>query len=391
MMDERYVRIDGTQLSEALQLCTYVVEKRNTYPILAMVKLDYHDAVLTLTATDLDIDLSVVCAPIGCGTADWTICLPAHPLASIARLAGSNGVVIRPNPSDATKVQVSLDQGDLFQEVSYDIDGLASDSFPDIRGKRGELIEIFGNGRMAELLRRVSWAMSTEETRYYLNGVAWQVGGPLGRRLAATDGHRLALCSYDPIDTAGQQLTRILPIKLVGLLERLPMPNLNVFDVLSDAPGRAGLNAIEIDAGKVTIRAKLVEGTYPDIDRVIPKPSNHVARFELPADRLAGAVDRALVLAESTKGGKMISFSRDEATGLIAVANMTLDYGASKVVTPFAWPEGGVTFGANGRYLRDVLKSCAGKLQIKQIDAAAPITILDEDGTMVRLLMPMRV
>jgi len=244
---------------------------------------------------------------------------------------------------------------------------------------------------MAELLRRVSWAMSTEETRYYLNGVAWQVGGPLGRRLAATDGHRLALCSYDPIDTAGQQLTRILPIKLVGLLERLPMPNLNVFDVLSDAPGRAGLNAIEIDAGKVTIRAKLVEGTYPDIDRVIPKPSNHVARFELPADRLAGAVDRALVLAESTKGGKMISFSRDEATGLIAVANMTLDYGASKVVTPFAWPEGGVTFGANGRYLRDVLKSCAGKLQIKQIDAAAPITILDEDGTMVRLLMPMRV
>ncbi len=387
---KNYVKIDGHQLNEALQLCALVVEKRNTYPILGMVRLSYHDGLLKVTATDLDTELTITTVPLGAGLEDLTVCLPTQALANIARLADGCGVIIEP---DGANARVSLDQGDLFHEVIYTLEGLGADGCPELKGTRGELIETFGNGRLGDLLRRVSWAMSFEETRYYLNGVAWQVGGPLGRRMVATDGHRMALCSYDRDDTAGTAVTRVIPNKLVGLLERLIPPDLRVYSV-TNASGTSS-PAIEIEGANILIRGKLVDlaggQAYPDVDRVIPRPSDHVARFELPVDRLQGAIDRALALSVSSRSPKAIGFSRDDASGKIAVAMSAPDTGTSRVVTPCAWPEGGVPFGVNGRYLRDVLKSCGGNLRLMQVDASGPVTILDEDETMVRLLMPMRV
>ena len=382
---KNFVSIDAGPLYAALKLCTAVIEKRNTYPILGMVRLMVRDGVLTVSGTDLDIHLSRTLTPRDSG-GDWSACVAIQGLANIASIASGGGVVIEQISDD--QVQVSLDQVDLFNEASYSLIGVPADGFPDIDGERGELVETFAHGRLAQLLGRVSWAMSTEATRYYLNGVAWQ-RGPFGRRVAATDGNRLATCTYDGGDRVNAVTSRVLPSKLVRLIGQFgTAAEVRVHDLAL----RGGSPAVEIDAGDTVVRARLIDlpsSGYPDIDRVIPRRENFKAQFAPTVERLDAALTGVLALAPRKGGGKFVRFARDQ-SGMLAVTSNHPDYGTSKIVLPDAWPETGEAFGLNARYLRDVLRSCAGTLQIHQVDPGAPITILDEDQSMLRILMPMR-
>lgn len=383
-----FVSVDAGALRAALKLCSAVIERRNTYPILGMVRLTMRDEVLTIDATDLDILLSQK-LPVRDGAGDWSTCVSVGGLSNIAWLALGGGVIIE--PLAAEEVRVSLDQIDLFDSASYSLTALSPDSFPEIDGQRGALIEQFGNGRLAQLLGRVSWAMSIEETRYYLNGVAWQLGA-FGRRMAATDGHRLATCTYDRAGVDGAAFyTRVLPTKLVRLIDKLsPATELAVHDWVR----KIASPAIEIVSGDTVVCAKLVDlsgTTFPDIDRVMPRPESFTAEFTTSVDRLAAAVGGALALAPKGRdASKLVKLDRD-ATGKISVSSVQPDYGTSNIVLADQWPEGGASFGVNAKYLRQVLRHCAGTLHIHQVAARAPLTILDEDETMHRVLMPMAV
>lgn len=381
-----FASIDAAPLRAALKLCSAVIERRNTYPILGMVRLSMRDdGTLTIDATDLDIFLSQK-LPVRDGAGTWSTCVPVAGLANIAWLATGGGVIIEPRAEES--VEVSLDQIDLFSSASYSLISSASDSFPEIEGEPDHIVEEFGNGRLAQLLGRVSWAMSSDDTRYYLNGVAWQ-SGPFGRRVAATDGHRLAICTYDREQPGNAIVSRLLPAKLVGLIVKLGGAaelKLRDLKMKSDHP------AVEIGAGDTLVRARLIDppsAGYPDIDRVVPRPHSFTASFSPKLDSLDAAITGALALAPRKGGGRFIKFERDD-SGLMAVSSHQPDYGTSKIVLGNNWPEGGVPFGVNARYLREVLRSCAGPLKIHQVAATAPITILDEDETMLRVLMPMR-
>src|SRR5690606_35102603 len=117
---------------------------------------------------------------------EWSVCVDARVLLKIAKLAGSATLNMELAAAEGASPRLALEAG----AVSYELDGLGPDDHPAFRGKSGPAIETFAPGRLGELIGKVAWCRSFEETRYYLNGVAWQFG-PRGRRFAATDGHRL--------------------------------------------------------------------------------------------------------------------------------------------------------------------------------------------------------
>ena len=379
-----FVSIEGRALVPALKLIERLVERRNTYPILGMVLLKVVGADLVLRATDLDVELTATLDVID-SAGEWSICVPADVLLRIARLAGATTLELERVADDPDAPRLVVRAG----HVTYDLDGAHPDSHPSIVGAAGPAIETFAPGRLAALLGKVAWCRFYEETRFYLNGVAWQFG-PRGRRFVATDGHRMAICRYDDLPMAGAMVTRIIPNKAVDLLVALK-GEIVMREVLREV-GEPHLEAV---AGDVVLRTKLIDCTgmthgYPDVDRVIPGENRRTARFATRRDVLLDAIDRAMVFDDRSAAGRCLAVS--ESDGRITLGAKRPDRGGATVTLPDAWPDGGERFGVNGRYLRDLVRSCApGDLAIWQCDADSPVTVLDGDTTMLRVVMPMRV
>lgn len=388
-MSKGYVTIEGRVLARAIADLLIIVERHTTYPVLSTVMLTVSESWLSVRGTDLDIDaqldLDVTDADGG-----WSVCVNARVLERIARLAGRGVMHIEPI-DDTDRLAVRYDA------TAYELDGLPADNFPEIAGSRCEApFETFGEpGELKRLLGQVAWCVSREETRYYLNGVAWQCDGA-GRRMVATDGHRLAICTYvaaEPGESLGWGVTRILPNKTVSFLRQMVRGSASVFEVRQ----AQGINVGAVDPYKIdivsdnlTVRTKLVEGTFPDVDRVLPRVEGRVAAFEMRQASLMAAIGRALVFNDRHDGlGRTLKF--EPIDGAICISSKRDEVGTSRINVDGLWPEGGQPFGANGTYLREVVARCKGHLIIHQNEALAPMTILDDDATMLRILMPMKV
>lgn len=381
-----FVSIEGRVLSAALRLHTAIIEKRNSYPILANVRLVIDGPILSITGTDLDLEATTKLDVIN-SAGTWQTTVPAHLLGEIARVAGSTEMRIEEVAEGDNDLGLRIIVGD----AEYQVATLSPDSFPQMAGTRGGMIEAFTNGRLALMLDKVAWCVSTEEVRYYLNGVCWQFG-PRGRRMMATDGHRLASCRYDE-DVTGAKVDRIIPRKTVHLLRKFAAgADVAVYSVVK--PNESGeliesQGQIEFAIGATTIRSKLIEGTFPDVDRVIPKPEAQQYKFSINRDAMLTAVGQVLTIA-SKRGGKALAFR--DADGVLTVRTNNPDTGSAKVTLPGSeWPEGAHEFGLNGSYFRDILNNCHGAVVLHQQDASAPFTVTDEDDTMTRVIMPMRV
>lgn len=391
MMGRDFVTIEGRAMVPALaMIAERVVEFRNTYPVLGMVRLSASGSYLTLRATDLDIEVTVTLDVIDVDEAgDWGICVDARILLKIARLAGSATLELDYDGTDAKHPRLTVRTGG----ATYDLDGLHTDTHPSINGNSGAAIETFAPRRLRDLIGKVSWCRSYEETRYYLNGVAWQFS-QRGRRFVATDGHRLALCRYDDLPVAAET-TRIIPNKTVDVLLELP-GEIVLRNVLRPTSGAVDPLKLDAVAGNITVRSKLIEGAgsvggYPDVDRVIPGENMRKAKFGTRRDVLLDAIARVMVFDDRHGAGRALAFRKAE-QGHVTVGAKRPDSGGALVSLPDAWPDYGEDFGVNGRYLRDLVRSCApGDLTLWQVDAGAPITVLDGDETMLRILMPMRV
>lgn len=386
MSGKDFATIEGRALVPALKLMTQLVEKRNTYPVLGMVRLMASGSTLTLRATDLDVELTATLDLIDKDEAgDWGICVDAGILLKIAMFAGSTTLEL--DYGAPTRLDIRAGH------VAYVLDGLAHDTHPEVPGTSGPAIETFAPRKLRDLLGKVAWCQSLEETRYYLNGVAWQFSDR-GRRFVATDGHRLALCRYDDLPVAGIGVTRIIPTKAVALLSELP-GEVVMRSMVNPKTGEPDTLKLEAVAGDMTLRIKLIEGSgtiggYPDVDRVIPGENMRKSRFATRRDVLLDAVQRALIFDDRRGSGRCLAFSNVD--GNVSIGAKRADAGGATVVLPDVWPEGAERFGLNGRYLRDLVRSCApGELSLWQVDAKYPLTVLDSDTTMLRLVMPMRV
>ena len=371
--------IERATLLRCLSHVQSVVERRNTIPILSNVLIDADaGGGVKVMATDLDLQVveTMTAASVeGAGA----ITVSAHLLFDIARKL--------PDGS-----QVSLETADNRMVVKagrsrFQLPTLPRDDFPVI--VEGELPTSFElpARELAEMIDRTRFAISTEETRYYLNGIFLHVSDEARPVLkaAATDGHRLARYTIDRPEGAAGMPDVIVPRKAVGELRKLLEEALdsNVQIDLSASKIRFALGG----EGGVVLTSKLIDGTFPDYSRVIPTGNDKLLRLDPKA--FFQGVDRVATIAtEKTRAVKM---GLDEDKVTLSVTSPDNGTAAEEIAAEYK--SEGFEIGFNANYLKDILGQIdSDTVELHLADAGAPTLIRrDENSPALYVLMPMRV
>jgi len=371
------VTLERNHLLKSLSHVHRVVERRNTYPILANVLLKASEAGLELRATDLDIEVTET-VPAMVGTQGVTT-VPAHTLYEIVRKL-ADGAEVRLETEGGEQMAISSGRS------RFHLACISPDSFPDL--KSGTFSHSFSlpAATLRELIERTQFAISNEETRYYLNGIYFHAidqNGVTLLRAVATDGHRMARAETEAPAGVGGMPGIIVPRKTVGEVQKLldGAAEDEVLVEVSDTKIRFTLNG-------VVLLSKLIEGTFPDYERVTPKNNDK----EMSVDRasFATAVDRVSTIA-SERGGKAVKLSMRE--GMLELSVTNPDHGTANEELPVAFETEGFEIGFNARYLLDIIGQIRSENAIFLFNDAGSPTLVREDGEARALyvLMPMRV
>ena len=368
--------IERAKLLRCLSHVQSVVERRNTIPILSNVLIEAHgDGTVKIMATDLDLQVveSLDAASV---ETPGAITVSAHLLFDIARKL--------PDGS-----QVSLETAENRMAVKagrsrFQLPTLPRDDFPMI--VEGDLPTSFElpARTLAELIDRTRFAISTEETRYYLNGIFLHVtDGVL--KAAATDGHRLARFTLQRPEGADGMPDVIVPRKAVGELRKLLEEALDgiVLIDLSASKIRFTLGG----EGGVVLTSKLIDGTFPDYSRVIPTGNDKLLRLD-PKSFYEGVDRVATIATEKTRAVKM-GLDHDKVT----LSVTSPDNGTAAEEVPADYASDSFEIGFNANYLKDILGQIDGDtVELHLADAGAPTLIRQNDKSpALYVLMPMRV
>lgn len=352
-----------------------VVERRNTIPILSNVLLSASGEGLQLKATDLDLEVTEI-TPADIGQKGATT-LPAHTLYEI----------VRKLPDGA---QVSLEAGDNGQlqlrsgRSRFNLQSLPESDFPDLA--TGDLTHAFKipAAELKRLIDKTQFAISSEETRYYLNGVFMhvaEVDGQAFLRAVATDGHRLArLETPAPAGAVGMPGI-IIPRKAVAEVQKL------IEDPEAEIGVELSSTKIRFSIGPVVLTTKLIDGSFPDYARVIPTQNDKFLTVE--RKDFAEAVDRVSTI--SSERGRAVKLAVSDGKLVLSVTNP--DSGSAVEELEVDYDGAALEIGFNARYLLDI----AGQLDsdtalFKMNDSGSPTIIADRDGaSALYVLMPMRV
>jgi DNA polymerase-3 subunit beta len=317
-----------------------------------------------MTATDLDIEIK---AKIPTSTAKGSICLDHRVLSAIVGNLPRDMVVTITSEKDRGATLA-------FEGGLYTLNTLPAEDFPDPVNRPIKRTFKAPEGFL-DKLRFVSHFMSTEETRYYLNGVCIYDG-----RLVATDGHRLGYVAV-AIEAKARP---IIPRMAVEALLALGGPSQISF----------GENVIVFDLPGVVLRSKLIDGTYPDYQRVIPRIADNAPVMVVDVKRLVAAIKRvsATVIDSRTKWTDF-AISAD---GRVAVSSGNTGIGKSRELVPAdvsGVSDNPFIFSVNGRYLRDIAAAHrgSGSLTMRFVDPGAPIRITSERDGFNSIQMPMRI
>ncbi len=366
--------IERAVLLKSLGHVQSVVERRNTIPILSNVLIEAsEDGGIRLMATDLDLQINETVEANVSQPGATTV--SAHTLFDIARKL-PEGSQVELNASEG-KMQVNAGR------ARFNLSTLPRDDFPVIA--EGELPTAFElpAATLRQIIDKTRFAISTEETRYYLNGIFLHVSDESQPVLkaAATDGHRLARVTVPRPAGAEGMPDVIIPRKCVAELRKL-LDELDgsVQISLSETKIRFGL-------GTATLTSKLIDGTFPDYSRVIPTGNDKILRidprsFEESVDRVA------TIASEKTRAVKM-ALDRDK----ITLSVTSPENGTAAEEVPGDYTAGGFEIGFNARYLLDILGQIEGdSLEMHLADAAAPTLLRENDkAAALYVLMPMRV
>jgi DNA polymerase III subunit beta len=370
------VTLERNHLLKSLGHVHRVVERRNTYPILANVLLKAGDGGIDLRATDLDIEVTEN-VPAMVGTAGATT-VPAHTLYEIVRKL-SDGAEVRLETEGAEQLLLSSGRS------RFHLACLSPDSFPDL--KSGSFSHQFSMPApsLRELIERTQFAISNEETRYYLNGIylhTLDIGGGTILRAVATDGHRMARAETEAPEGSKGMPGIIIPKKTVGEVQKLlDGADDEVSVEVSDTKIRFTLNG-------VVLLSKLIEGTFPDYERVTPK--NNDKEMNVDKASFATAVDRVSTIA-SERGGKAVKLSVKEGQLELSVTNP--DHGTASEELAVSFEPESFEIGFNARYLLDIIGQIRSETAVFLFNDAGSPTLVKESGEAKALyvLMPMRV
>ncbi|MBN8849305.1 MULTISPECIES: DNA polymerase III subunit beta [unclassified Sphingomonas] len=367
--------IERATLLKGLSHVQSVVERRNTIPILSNVLIEATaEGALRLMATDLDLQINES-VPAAVDQPGATT-VSAHTLFDIARKL-----------PEGAQVSLSAAEGRMTivaGRARFSLGTLPRDDFPVIA--EGELPTQFEMPAEAlkQIIDKTRFAISTEETRYYLNGIFLHVadeGAQPVLKAAATDGHRLARVTMPRPDGAEGMPDVIVPRKCVAELRKL----------LDEVDGSVGVSLsatkIRFDLGQAILTSKLIDGTFPDYSRVIPTGNDKILKID-PKSFMEG-VDRVSTIATEKTRAVKVGLDHDKVT----LSVTSPENGTAAEEVPGEYVSAPFEIGFNSRYLLDILGQIDGDMvEVHLADAAAPTLIRENDkAPALYVLMPMRV
>jgi DNA polymerase-3 subunit beta len=370
------VTLERSNLLKSLNHVHRVVERRNTIPILSNVLLQADGASLALKATDLDLEVTEATAAQIEQSGATTV--PAHLLYDIVRKLPDGAEVMLATNTDGNSMAVTSGRS------SFRLQCLPQSDFPELTA--GSFTHTFRipSSALKSLIERTQFAISTEETRYYLNGIyfhAIESDGVLKLRAVATDGHRLARAELEAPAGAEGMPGIIIPRKTVAELQKLvDDPDVAVTVELSETK-------IRFTIGSVVLTSKLIDGTFPDYQRVIP--SGNDKKLTIDRQSFASAVDRVSTI--SSERGRAVKLTIADGQLTLTVNNP--DSGSATDELAADYDSDPIEIGFNAKYLLDITGQLTGSEAIFMLaDAGSPTLVRDTgDENALYVLMPMRV
>lgn len=352
-----------------LQQVIGAVERRQTLPILGNVLLKSSGGDLTLTATDLEIEM--VANVAADSSEDFQTTIPARKLLDICKALPDKSSI----DFNIDETRVSLTSA----RSRFTLASLPARDFPGLDEIEVQQTFSIPQETFKHLFDKTSFAMAQQDVRYYLNGILMELA-PGKIRLVATDGHRLALSAVDLDTGVSEDKQIIIPRKAVLELARL-------LD-LSDSPANCILsqNHLRVETGELVFTTKLIDGKFPDYQRVIPVDGNKT--MEVEREVLKQALGRISILSNEKYRGIRLSLTN----GNLAIQANNPDQEEAEEELPVDYAEAEMEIGFNVTYLIDVLNVLnSDKVQVKLKDSNSSAIISDsEDESSLYVVMPMR-
>lgn len=362
--------VSRDDLLTPLNLVAGVVERRQTLPILSNVLLVLEGEHLSLTGTDLEVEL-IGRVKLSKAGENGELTVPARKLVDICK-----------SLPEGSEIQFAAEDGKVTVRSGrsrFTLSTLPAREFPSVEDGLGTHQFNLKQGQLRRLIDRTGFAMAQQDVRYYLNGMLWELkSGHL--RVVATDGHRLAMCTLPSSLESDSDVQVILPRKGVLELARLLMDEDAEIGIV------IGSNHLRATTEHFTFTSKLVDGKFPDYERVLPRAADKIvvgSRLELRQ-----AFTRTAILSNEKYRGVRLKLATDN---LEIVANNPEQEQAEEVV-PVNYQGDGVEIGFNVSYLLDVLGVLSGeqvKLSLSDPNSSALLEETEGDDSLY-VVMPMR-
>ena len=367
--------IERAALLKAVAQAQSVVERRNTIPILANVLIEAQDSDVRFRATDLDIEVvDRADAQVERAGATTVSAVLLHEI--VRKLPDGSLVTLT---DDGAKGRLTVEAG----RSNFSLATLPKEDFPVMA--TSEYSSNFS--APAVVLRRLfdksKFAISTEETRYYLNGVYMHISDSDGGkvlRCVATDGHRLARIDAELPSGAAEMPGVIVPRKTVGELRKL----------LDDDEAKIAVSVsetkIRFATPDITLTSKVIDGTFPDYTRVIPQ--GNTRKLEVDAAEFAKAVDRVATVSSERSRAVKLTLAEDK---LILSVNAP-DSGAAEEELAVAYGDEHLEIGFNAKYLLEIANQVDRENAVFMFNSSGDPTLMREgnDTSAVYVVMPMR-
>lgn len=375
--------LDRSSLARAVALATLTVDRKNTIPILSNLRLRGDGESLSVIGTDLDCE--IIARVAGAADSRLDVTVPAHMLKDILGKAKDSELASLDDASTDESYRCGVDLGG----VKFNLNSLPATDYPEMEAVGSDCkttdFEVEPDV-LVDLFSKVKFCQSTEETRYYLNGVFFHSPERSGKlRTVATDGHRMAVMEVEAPAGSADFSGAIVPRRAVGIL-------LDILKVMRKPPGILGPVTVSVEPrriafciGSVRLTSKLIDGTFPDYERVVPR---HGDKATVAVKSLVDAVTQVSLISPEKGKAVKLDFT---GTGL-TVSQHNADTGFSET-TISCESEKPLTIGFNSRYLLDVAGHIgAESMYLSLNDAGSPMVVFDPaDARFKAVLMPMRI